>query len=506
MSQATATYTRELSLPALARWAHVGALMLVLAIGAYLRLTGLGAQSLWFDEADIVMRAQRSWSHTFETFTAAGENGPLYNVLLAAWVRIAGSSEAAVRFPSAVAGALSLPAMYLLGRRLAGRQVGLIAAGLLAVNPYHIWYSQEAKMYAIVTLLAILSALLLVEALDGNDRRLWAAYVVVTTAMFYTHVATVLVFAAQVVFVALTYRKWHGRWRSILIAAACLTVPYIPIALWALKVVGGDVTTWHADIGLIEALKTVGIHFATFRSEPEVEYRAGWLYFLIALAGVVWLLLNRRSRPVGILLVGLALIPVIGLYVVSLRNSVFSDRYIIVALPAYLLLCAVALATLGRTRLGTVAGIIVATLLVSYTWVPVADVNRSDIAQKEDWRGAYARIAERAGQHDVFLLQPGYMISTLAYYGQQDERLAGHPVATIAVFDKPWITRETMIEELREEIGAHRRVWLIESPERVPFVDPNGELTAWLNATGQLLWEDRVNGVHIALYELPESW
>ena len=411
-----------------------------------------------------------------------------------------------MRFPSAVAGVLSLPAIYLLGRRLAGRQVGLIAAGLLAVNPYHIWYSQEAKMYAIVTLLAIVSALLLVEALDSNNRRLWITYVIITTAMFYTHVATVLVFAAQAAFVVLTYRKWRGRWRSILIAAACLTLPYVPIALWAIKVVSGDVYTWHADVGLIDALKTVGVSFATFRSEPEVEFRAGWLYFLLALAGGVWLLLNRRSRPVGVLLVGLALIPVVGLYVVSLRNSVFSDRYIIVALPAYLLLGAVALATLGRSRVGALAGIAIATILISYTWVPVANVNRSEIAQKEDWRGAYQRIAERAGEHDVFLLQPGYMISTLAYYGQQDERLQGHPVATVSVFDKPWITRETMIEELREDIGARRRVWLIESPDRVPFVDPNGELTSWLNATGALLWEDRVNGVHIALYELPERW
>ncbi len=489
-----------------ATWPHYAVLGIIIAIGAYLRLTGLGSQSFWFDEADIVVRAQRPWSDVLSTFTAQGENGPLYNLLLAVWVRIAGISEVAVRLPSAVAGVLAIPAIYILARRLAGGQAGLIAAGLLAVSPYHIWYSQEAKMYSIVALLAIVSTILMLEALNDGGKNYWIAYVIVTTAMFYTHVATVLVFAAQAAFILLTFRRWRGQLRWMLIAGAALTVPYIPIALWAIKVVGGGVDTWHADVGFIEALRTVGIRFATFRSDPEVEYRAGWLYFLIALAGGIWLVLHRRTRPVAILLVSLSLLPIVGLYAISLRNSVFSDRYIMVALPTYLILGAIALAALGRSRIGSLAGVLIATLLVSYTWVPVANVNRSDIAQKEDWRSAYALVAERAEPHDVFVMHPGYMISTLAYYGQRNDGLGGHAVATIPSYHPDWMTSEVMVDMLRDDVGAHTRFWLIESPDRVPFEDPNDELETWLNATGEMLWEDRVNGVHIALYELPENW
>jgi hypothetical protein len=292
----------------------------------------------------------------------------------------------------------------------------------------------------------------------------------------------------------------------MLVAAAALTVPYIPIALWALKVIGGGVITWHADIGFFEALRTVGIRFATFRSDPQVEYRAGWLYFILALAGAIWLAMHRRGRPVALLLVVLTLVPVVGLYLLSLRNSVFSDRYIMVSLPAYLILGAIALSTLGRSRAGALAAVVLATLLVSYTWVPVANVNRSNIAQKEDWRGAYARVAERAQANDVFIMHPGYMISTLAYFGQRDERLGGHAVATIPSFHTPWMSYDVMVDLLREDVGSHTRFWLIESPDRVVFEDPDDALETWLNATGALLWEDRVNGVHIALYELPEDW
>ena len=506
MSRAIPPRPADDSLRALGSWLHYCVLAAIVAIGSYLRLTMLGEQSLWFDEADIVVRAQRSWSDVLSTFTVQGENGPLYNALLAAWVRIAGISEVAVRFPSAVAGVLALPAIYLLAKRLAGSQAGLIAAGLLAISPYHIWYSQEAKMYSIIVLLAILSTLLLVEALTTARRPYWVAYVVVTTLMFYTHVVTVLIFGVQVLFVLATYRRWKSQSRALVIVGAALTLPYLPIALWALQVVGGEVTTWHSDTSLIGALKGIAIRFATFRSDPEIEFRAAWLYFLAAAGAAAWLVFDRRRRPVGLLLIGLAAAPVIGLWIVSLRNSVFSDRYTIGALPAYLTLIAVGLAYLGRSRLGVVPAVLIATTLVSYTWVPVSNVNRSDIAQKEDWRGAYERVAERAQPDEVFLMHPGYMISTLAYYGQRNDRLGGHPVGTIPSFAPDWMTREVMVDMLRDEFGRFTRFWLIESPDRVPFEDPNQELSTWLGETGEILYQDQVNGVRVTLYELPPGW
>jgi mannosyltransferase len=361
-------------------------------------------------------------------------------------------------------------------------------------------------MYSIVVLLAIVSTYLLVDALEGGRRRVWIAYAIVTTAMFYTHVSSVLVFVAHALFVGLTFRTWRRQWSAIVIAGAALTVPYLPIAVWALKVVGGGVVTWHADISLIGAFKTVAIRFATFRSRPEIEFRAGWLFFLTAVGGGAWLLVDRRRRGVGILLAVLALVPVFGLFALSLRNSVFSDRYVIVALPAYLILIAIGFVALSRSRFGMAPAVIVAAALLAYTWVPLDEVNRSSIAQKEDWRGAYAWIAEEAEPNDVFLMHPGYMISTLAYYGQRDERLAGHPVATIPSFAPDWMTREVMVDIMREEHGASTRFWLIESPDRVPFEDPDDQLERWLVGTGVVLDEYRVNGVRLLLVELPAGW
>ncbi|MEX2314704.1 MAG: glycosyltransferase family 39 protein, partial [Thermomicrobiales bacterium] len=224
--------------------AHYAVLTAIIVAAAVLRLTALNRQSLWFDEIDIVVRAQQPLGTVLRTFVAEGENGPLYNILLALWVRLAGISEIAVRFPSALAGTLAIPLIYLLARRLAGAPTGLLAAGLLAMSPYHVWYSQEAKMYALVVLLALASSACLVEALERDRTLWWAAYAVTTTLLFYTHVATVLIFAAQALYVVATHRHWRGRERGWLAAAGVLTLPYLPIAVWAMRVVGGGVQTW----------------------------------------------------------------------------------------------------------------------------------------------------------------------------------------------------------------------------------------------------------------------
>ncbi len=484
--------------------AHYAVLVAIVAVGAFLRVTALNRQSLWFDEIDVVVRAQQPLATVLRTFVAEGENGPLYNVLLALWVRVAGVSEIAVRFPSAVAGTLSIPLIYLLGRRLVGSSAGLLAAGLLAISPYHVWYSQEAKMYALVVLLALASSACLVEALERNHRRWWAAYAIVTTLMFYTHVATVLVFVAQSLYVILTRRTWRGRERGWIVAAAVLTLPYLPIAVWAMRVVGGGVQTWQPDVGLWDATRIIGIKFAVNRADSVVETRGALLYATLAVVGVVMLAMQQRRERWWLLLVALSAVPVVGLYLVSLRQSVFSDRYAIVALPAYLLLVAAAVWLLSRHRLLWPLGALAAFLLLAFAWGPLRDVNRSTAAEKEDWRSAYAWVADRGEPGDVLLLHPGYMITTYDYYRQREPRLERFPVATIPSFQVKWLDEPLMVQMIREQVGAARRYWLIESSVRADVEDPDARLVGWLQRRGTLLAEHEVNGIHLRLFELSE--
>jgi 4-amino-4-deoxy-L-arabinose transferase-like glycosyltransferase len=400
---------------------------------------------------------------------------------------------------------LAIPLIYLLGRRVAGASVGLIAAGLLAISPYHVWYSQEAKMYSIVVLLALASTYAFVAALETNRRIWWVAYVLVTSLMFYTHVATVLVFAAQSLYAVLSYRTWRGREKSWLVSAAALTLPYVPIALWAAKVIGltgVNVTTWQPPVGIWDAIQIFGIKFAINRYDMTDQVRAEILYAALACGGIAALAWISRRTQWWLLFTLLTVVPVIGLWVVSLRQSVFSDRYGIVALPAYLLLIAVAVTWMIRSRAAWPVGLLALFLLLTFAWGPLRDVDRAHTAQKEDWRSAYAWIGDQAKPGDVILVQPGYLITTYDYFDQRDPVLTQYPALAVPSFAVPWFTQAAMVKLLHDDFGTATRFWLVQSPDRIAADDPNAILADWLAGNGTQLNEDKVNGVDVRLYQL----
>lgn len=484
--------------------AHYVALAAVFVIGSFLRLTALNRQSLWFDEADVVVRAQQPMAEVMRTFVAPGENGPIYNLMLALWIRVAGISEIAVRLPSAVFGVLALPLVYLLARRIAGSTVALIATALLAMSPYHIWYSQEAKMYTMVVFLALVSTYALIMALEKNHRWWWVAYAAVTTLMFYTHVATILVFGAQFLYAVATWKQWQDRRRPWAIAIAVLTLPYVPIGLWAMRVIGGGAETWHPAVTLWNALEIFGIKFAVDRYDDDIRIWASILYAVLAVAGIAGLAYWRRREKWWLLVSLLVVVPVIGLWLVSLQQSVFSDRYGIVALPFYLILVAAALGWMLRRQYAWLLAVLAMVLLVSFAWAPIRDVNRTHSAEKEDWRSAYAWVADRREPGDALVVMPGYLITTWDYHRQRDSRLQDIHGFGMGSFTIDWFDESDMAHIMYEEAEGAERIWLVQSPDRAEVDDPELHLETWLESEGEATADHEVNGVDVTLYELDE--
>ena len=141
------------------------------------RIHGLSRQSLWRDEVDAIYFALRDLPETLSMFVDTAQNGALFFLSLRPWLRLAGTSEFALRYPSVLFGMLSVALLWQVGRRLMpgrspvasrGRSrillaltIGsapVLAAAFLAVNPYLLWYSQDGKMYALTPFLALLAA------------------------------------------------------------------------------------------------------------------------------------------------------------------------------------------------------------------------------------------------------------------------------------------------------------------------------------------------------------
>src|SRR5687767_8667960 len=128
---------------------------LILLFSGLLRLISIN-QSLWLDEATSALVAQMSFSDIFIKFLPGDFHPPLYYLVLKIWAGIFGYSEISLRLPSVIFGICTVYVIYLLGKEMFNKKVGLIASLLLATSGLNIYYSQEARMYSLATLLVSL--------------------------------------------------------------------------------------------------------------------------------------------------------------------------------------------------------------------------------------------------------------------------------------------------------------------------------------------------------------
>ncbi|MGD2144012.1 MAG: glycosyltransferase family 39 protein, partial [Anaerolineae bacterium] len=196
------------------------------------RLWDLEGKSLWSDEALTLRRAEQPLRLVFANVNLipAGpdyQDGsgpermvrspdlhpPLYFLMMHFWVRLAGRSEFALRFPSVVAATLALPFLYVLASSFLSRETGLWAALLGAASPFYLWYAQEARMYTWLVVLSLASVYVLLALLEDEPRcGDCIAFSAITLALLYTHYAAFLLLAFEtVVYVIFRLRDHRGQ-------------------------------------------------------------------------------------------------------------------------------------------------------------------------------------------------------------------------------------------------------------------------------------------------------
>jgi mannosyltransferase len=567
--------------PFLARldaWTRSGALRAMLPVVALtlvaflLRRYHLGDESFWFDEADIVARARQPLPALLNGFTQAGENGPLYTLILHFWLRLLDTFpflsrllhalfgmqlEGPVRALAMLAGTATIPVIYLFGRRVGGHAVGLISAALLALNPFHIWHSQDAKMYTLLVLAALVSSLLYLKAWERNTWGLWLAYVVATWVMLTSHGMALLVLLAQLAATPFMARpeglvksarpvesdarrsgrlsaftvKWG--WAMLLILGPIFPLAWLRLA--ALVTGTADVGGWYAPAGLNDILGTLAVSYAVNRSEPLWEWTGALSLALVVLAGLLALylpgslrLLNlsrgeaNKTAPAEVdegisrgraralpLLIAMLVLPVLGFWVVTLKIPLFQARYLIMGLPAYLVLAAVGLWALWRRS--PALAVIPAGLLALASGASLISVNYSEQAQKEDWRGAVAYVMDHTRLRDAVVVFPGYLETAvdLYYTPGGPGRVPEVPIKSVPSLLTEGFGDRELHTELFEAVKCHERAWLVTSPVREEQEDPTHRVRQWFQYNWRTFDTREFNGVTVygvAFNGQPDCW
>jgi mannosyltransferase len=521
-------------------------LLLVLLVAFALRLYRLGYQSLWYDEAVSLHLATKDLLGLTQ-HTAGDIHPPLYYCLLHFWIAAAGRSEFSAAFLSVVFGVLLIAGCYRLGADLYDRRVGLLAAFLVAVSPFNLWYSQEIRMYTLGALLGLVSLYCLTKLVgltkgdgqgppfsagappgrSGATWRLFIGYVLSAVAGLYTlyYFAFLLIFENLFVFgwwvVARRARRqppellW--RWLLAQVLVVALYLPWLPVALH--QALDPPVPPWRGFTGLGSVIQESWTALSLGQSaDPGSLVVWPVLSFMFA----VYLLGMRdaASRDGGsvksVLLCGYTFAPLLLIYLLSLRTPLYHVRYLFTYSPSFYLLLAVGLASLGHSwRLALPIGLTVIALACGYSMFRYfSDPQYAT----DDHRGAVHYIESRIAPGDAVLINAGYAYPAFLYYydgaiawrGRLTDYQPDGPQEGVILLqtgsiggDKGlgwrdpnsdfYATSEEETARALEEVFAHHdRVWEYRIYDTV--TDPEGFIREWLDEHGGPLGEEEFAG------------
>lgn len=479
---------RERPLPtkALFRWSIL--FLILLAFG--LRLHNVQMFSFWTDEGLTPLRSGYTMAEILSNRVIIQEgvtndtHPPFFFLIIHFTRQLFGETDFAYRFPALLAGALLVPLLAQLGKRMHAAWLGIVVAGLTAVNPLQIWYANEARMYTLAVLLVTAASYILWQTMSRQARRSLPQqlflYLALAGLAFYTHYTAAFIIAGQAVFwVTILWRQGYKRllWGTavlgLLIAAPLIpfTVPrffsgyeanFYPVAPWIML---QDVVRFFA-LGRSVNFESIGIILLNFGA------------FFLSLVGL-WRAKGGWRRP--FLLTWLLAI-VFGLMFGSIFKANYQGvRHIMLGSPAFLLQLGWGIVALveqvrqarGRARLLWSTGLAVGLAVVTIGPVIALDNYYNGRFGKDDFRSQIEYVEARAGANDVIVYNNAILLPLHAHYQQRPD---------VAVTASPIYPKwaDTSPPQLAELAQTYDHIWFVTDPP-ADGRDANGLVQQWLD-------------------------
>ncbi len=440
---------------------------LLTALAALTFVWEIGDRSLWLDEATSVTFARR-FVTDFPVFS--DYNMTLYYGLLYVWTNLGvGESEAAVRLLSAIFATASVPILYGLTRRLFGPGTAALAALLLIVNAFVVYYAQETRGYALLMLLTVSGAWLVLRAIERPTWPRWAAFAIVAVLAMYTHFFAGPVLVAFAVFAVLVRGpRGLAGWASV--AATGILVSTLPLGV-AIIARGACQIDYLPELSvatLAVALQEVTGDQGLGRPEDQAFlFGSALLATYAVLVGIgvfagIRAIRTRAAERDGYLLAILALFVPIGLVIVTsaLVTPVLAPRYLIILAPWLALIAALGIEAVRPRWMGTILGVGLIVLSVAGT------LHLYSLPGREEWRTVASVILDDAQPGDGVIFYTSSGEKPFAYYTRRDDAVARAPVQIELPSDNACRIDERYESRLLAGLARvdplyHQRIWVV---------------------------------------------
>ena len=414
--------------------------------------------SFWRDEGATLSAVHRTFPQMLGLLDRMDAVHGAYYVLMWPWARLAGSSELAMRLPSALAMAVAAGVVTVVGRRLVSPSAGLAAGLAFAAIPAVSWFGQDARPFALETAAATVSSYCLVRLLDGDrPRRRAAWYALSLVAVGLANVFGLLLVPAHAITVAAGRRRSPAALRHWLAGVAVAGVLLTPLAAaaWLQRGQVGWVRT--PLIGAVTATERL-VGSAGLCLAAAVIIGAGLaLSLLRGRADADW------PGPLAALSLPWLLLPAALLIAVSWVHPVYTFRYIVFCIPAAALLIGAGLASLGR-----VAGPAALALIV-LLGLPGQLGERGPAGHSDNIRATDLILARNArpGDAAIYPQGPG-MLSFAAAYPYGLARLRDLMAADSPVASRTTSGTDAAPSVIRRRLAQVSRVWVAEADKPLP--------------------------------------
>jgi uncharacterized membrane protein len=477
----------------------------LILLATLLRLPALGRDSLWLDEAISYLTARLPISSILSN-EINDPHPPLYYLFLHLWLYISPLSDAALRLSGILWNLLLIPVIVGLGRLLfQNNRAAIVAALLVAINPFHIFYSHELRMYTFLMFITALTVYAYLRARQGQQWPWWLAFAVSALAAIYTHLFAFPVLVA-IGLHALIERRDTATLRRVILVGVVLFILFLP---WVAIIAGES----QYDLGSLRPLAQAGsenrslmpllstLTFLLFGYSTTAWYTALALFFTLATIAIFlvelrWLRRNQTIRP--LLLPALIVILTIGIPVTVnfIRPFFLPERTMAAASPFLLLLLGWGSAQKrGLLRYMVLASAAVM-LVGSVTYLQSEPL-------KPPYRSAITFVAENREAGDLILhTSDGSYLPALRYVDlPQHALLEGDPDPR-----KARQVYELYGGELwgRDQVGqVGNRLWLVVAREH--SIEWQDEQVAYFDSRFEELDSYDFEGVEVRLFRLADK-